>query len=205
MPRCHKLLAVLVVLASPPCWAEEILPAGRRLAQKLDAMDVEHLWLSGQSVNWKTGEPFAESKPSKGRHTHCSAFAAEACRRLGIYLLHPPEHSTVLLSNAQYDWLFLHIRQGTRLDAIARWPSGSTLCQRRLSCCGRIQGKRSQSSGPYCDCPPEHEKQREDRGRRSPDHSGGTPERPQHKFARGVQTPSGRLGKTAHPLLCPQS
>ena len=105
MPRCLKMLVVLVVLASLPCRAEEISPAGRRLAQKLDAMDVEHLWLPGQAVAWKTGEPLA-TQPGKGHHTHCSAFAAEACRRLGIYLLRPPEHSTVLLANAQYDWLF---------------------------------------------------------------------------------------------------
>ena len=67
-------------------------------------MDVQHRWLPGKTVNWKTGEPLSDKPPTKG-HTHCSAFAAEACRRLGIYLLHPPEHSTVLLANAQYDWL----------------------------------------------------------------------------------------------------
>lgn len=106
MPKCCKLLVVLVVFASLPCRGEEISPAGRRLAQNLDAMDVEHLWLAGHTVAWKTGKPLADSKPTKGHHTHCSAFAAEACRRLGIYLLRPPEHSTVLLANAQYDWLF---------------------------------------------------------------------------------------------------
>jgi len=105
MPRCFKLLVVLIAFAALTCRAEEISPAGRWLTEKLDAMDVEHLWLSGKSVNWKTGEPRGESRPGKG-HTHCSAFAAEACRRLGIYLLRPPEHSTVLLANAQYDWLF---------------------------------------------------------------------------------------------------
>jgi len=106
MPRCFKLLIVLIAFAALPCRAEEISPAGQRLAQKLDAMDVEHLWLPGTSVNWKTGEPLANTQPSKGHHTHCSAFAAEACRRLGIYLLRPPEHPQMLLANAQYDWLF---------------------------------------------------------------------------------------------------
>jgi len=106
MPRYFKLLIILIAFAALPCRAEEISPAGRSLAQKLDAMDVEHLWLPGTSVNWKTGEPLAGSKPSKGQHTHCSAFAAEACRRLGIYLLRPPEHPQMLLANAQYDWLF---------------------------------------------------------------------------------------------------
>jgi hypothetical protein len=105
MSRCFGLLVVLVVLTSLPCRAEEISPAGLRLAQKLDAMDVEHLWLPGQSVAWKTGKPL-ENQSGKVHSTHCSAFAAEACRRMGIYLLRPPEHPTLMLANAQYDWLF---------------------------------------------------------------------------------------------------
>jgi hypothetical protein len=105
MPRCLILLPALIALASLPCQAEEISPAGRRLAEKLDAMDVEHHWLPGQSVAWKTGEPIGEPKPGRG-HTHCSAFAAAACLRLDIYLLRPPEHPTQLLANAQCDWLF---------------------------------------------------------------------------------------------------
>ena len=106
MPRCFKVLVVLATFAAIPCRAEEISPAGRWLTERLDAMDVEHLWLPGTSVNWQTGKPLGKAPSGKGNHTHCSAFAAEACRRLGIYLLHPPEHSTVLLANAQYDWLF---------------------------------------------------------------------------------------------------
>ena len=31
--------------------------------------------------------------------------AAAAAKRLGIYILRPPEHSQELLANAQYDWL----------------------------------------------------------------------------------------------------
>jgi hypothetical protein len=74
-------------------------------------MDVEHHWLrSHEHVAWKTGLPM---KTEHGRRlalladdeTHCSAFAAAAADALGIYLLHPPEHSTVLLANAQFDWL----------------------------------------------------------------------------------------------------
>ena len=38
--------------------------------------------------------------------THCSAFAASEAEKLGIYLLHPPEHSATLLANAQQEWLF---------------------------------------------------------------------------------------------------
>ena len=57
---------------------------------------------------WSTGRQASRSqKRSRARaRTRIAALAAEACRRLGIYLLRPPEHSTVLLANAQYDWLF---------------------------------------------------------------------------------------------------
>jgi hypothetical protein len=106
MPRCLILLPALIALASLPCQAEEISTAGNRLAQKLDAMEVDHLWLPGKRVHWKTGEPIADSPADSRGHTHCSAFAAAACLRLGIYLLRPPEHPTQLLANAQYDWLF---------------------------------------------------------------------------------------------------
>jgi hypothetical protein len=105
MRKYSNVLAVLVLLLGLPAWAEEISPAGRQLAQSLDSMNVEQLWLAGKPIKWKTGEPIGDSPPIKG-HTHCSAFAAEACRRLGVYLLRPPDHSTVLLANAQYDWLF---------------------------------------------------------------------------------------------------
>ncbi|MDR3637607.1 MAG: hypothetical protein P4L84_27625 [Isosphaeraceae bacterium] len=82
--------------------APMVSPAGQRLAQILDEMDVEHHWLPGEGIRWKTGEP----DPKSHQHaTHCSAFAAAACDRLGAYLLRPPEHSQVLLANAQYEWL----------------------------------------------------------------------------------------------------
>jgi hypothetical protein len=100
-----KLLAFLIVVAPLPCRGEEISPAGLWLTRKLDAMDVEHLWLAGKRVNWKTGQSLAGTPKGNGSHTHCSAFAAEACRRLGVYLLSPPEHSATLLANAQDDWL----------------------------------------------------------------------------------------------------
>ncbi len=79
-------------------------PAALRLAARYDSMDVEHHWLAGHHINWLTGIP-DNGKPAK---THCSAFVAAACDRLGIYLLHPPEHSTKNLANAQFRWLVEH-------------------------------------------------------------------------------------------------
>ncbi len=68
------------------------------------SLDVENLWLAGSHINWETG---VADKPdaTSGNHTHCSAFAAAACKKLDIYLLRPPEHKQILLANGQYDWL----------------------------------------------------------------------------------------------------
>lgn len=98
----------LVALASSahgqvksPCCGP-ISPDGQRLLAFLDSLNVEQHWPAGWHVNWKTGEPERQTeKPT----SHCSAFAAAAADRLGIYILRPPEHPQVLLANAQFDWL----------------------------------------------------------------------------------------------------
>jgi hypothetical protein len=88
-----------------PCCGP-VTPAGERLASSLDNMDVESKWLAHEHVNWETGEPDrGASDEGPGTHTHCSAFAAAAAKRMGVYLLRPPEHGQVLLANAQAEWL----------------------------------------------------------------------------------------------------
>ena len=88
-----------------------VTPEGKWLATSLDRLDVEHHWLRGyEHIAWRTGLPLLaahgkELTPLARDETHCSAFAAAAADSLGIYLLHPPEHSHVLLANAQSDWL----------------------------------------------------------------------------------------------------
>ena len=83
-----------------------ITPAGARLATTLDSMNVESLWLAHEHVNWETGEPDrGADDEGPGNHTHCSAFAAAAAKKLGVYLLRPPEHGQLLLANAQAEWL----------------------------------------------------------------------------------------------------
>lgn len=91
--------------AHEPCCGP-ITPAGDRLAATLDSMDVESLWLAHEHVNWETGEPDRGGvDEGQGNHTHCSAFAAAAAKKLDVYLLRPPEHGQVLLANAQSEWL----------------------------------------------------------------------------------------------------
>jgi hypothetical protein len=88
-----------------------VSPAGEWLAKSLDKLDVTHHWLRGtEHIAWRSGVPLLEEHgkkltPLAKDETHCSAFAAAAADQLGIYLLHPPEHSHVLLANAQHDWL----------------------------------------------------------------------------------------------------
>ena len=116
--KTHRFLATLLLalLISPiaiptaapaqhsPCCGP-ISPAGERLASFLDSMDVESLWLANQHVNWETGKPDrGAAYEGPGNHTHCSAFAAAAGKRLGVYMLRPPEHGQELLSNAQALW-----------------------------------------------------------------------------------------------------
>jgi hypothetical protein len=88
-----------------PCCGS-ITPAGDRLATMLDGMNVESLWIAGQHINWETGQPDRGGDyEGPGNHTHCSAFSAAVAKRLGIYLLRPPEHGQSLLANAQSKWL----------------------------------------------------------------------------------------------------
>ena len=101
-PSPHPITAA----AESPSCCGAITPAGERLAATLDSMKVESLWLAHEHVNWETGEPDrGADDEGPGNHTHCSAFAAAAAKRLGVYLLRPPEHGQVLLANAQAAWL----------------------------------------------------------------------------------------------------
>jgi hypothetical protein len=100
-----SLILILWFGAAPLAGAGEITPDGQKLAAVLDSTQVNQLWLAGGQVNWQTGQPTGKIYANNLAHTHCSAFAAAVAKKLGVYLLHPPEHSTYLLANAQQDWL----------------------------------------------------------------------------------------------------
>ena len=99
-----RIVASLLILARIAI-AGPITDEGEKLVRFLDSMHVEEHWIAGAIVEWRTGEPTGKPVKDDGKHTHCSQFAAAACERLGIYLLRPPEHGSVLLANAQSDWL----------------------------------------------------------------------------------------------------
>jgi len=101
----RTFLALLLVVTSSHGFAAGITPAAREVAATIDGLDVERNWPAGVHVHWETGKPDGRPETSPGRHTHCSAFVAAAAKRLGIYILRPPEHPQILLANAQYEWL----------------------------------------------------------------------------------------------------
>jgi len=77
---------------------------GKKLKEFYLSLDVENLWIAGQHINWETGVA-DNPEATHNIKTHCSVFAAAACKKLNIYILRPPEHAQTLLANAQYDWL----------------------------------------------------------------------------------------------------
>jgi hypothetical protein len=85
--------------------AQGVIPIsaeGQRLRAALDAMDVEHLWLPGEHIDWRTGMPDGK-RVEAGPHTHCSAFLAAFCVKQSIPILLPPPQKH--LANRQQDWL----------------------------------------------------------------------------------------------------
>lgn len=105
------LFLILLLWTKPLGWAAEpsccgpVTAEGSRLLSVLESMNVESLWLAHEHINWETGEPDkGEDYTGPGRSTHCSAFAAAAGKRLGVYMLRPPEHGQILLANAQAAW-----------------------------------------------------------------------------------------------------
>jgi hypothetical protein len=103
--QTRYLLIALMLWGTQAAAAGDISPQATRLAQIIDSLDVESHWPAGVHVQWDTGVPDGRPETAVGKHTHCSAFVAAAARRVGIYILRPPEHPQILLANAQYDWL----------------------------------------------------------------------------------------------------
>jgi glutamine amidotransferase-like uncharacterized protein len=130
----HLFLRVAFVLiaATPFLKATEISDRGspsvitakaRDFARVLDEMDVEKYWQPGIAIHWKTGK----HDPQQSQHaTHCSAFVAAACERFGVYILRPPDHSQVLLANAQQKWL-LHAGEKDGWRQVKSWSAAQRL------------------------------------------------------------------------------
>jgi hypothetical protein len=99
------LLGLALVCGVGRASADPAAQAAQLLFQIIDSLDVEHHWPAGEHVSWESGIPDGRPESGAGKHTHCSAFVAAAAKRVGIYVLRPPERPQLLLANAQYDWL----------------------------------------------------------------------------------------------------
>jgi hypothetical protein len=130
------VLVLLVACGSPavraqPCCGP-IAAEGQRLAVFLDGTGVDHLWLAGRHVDWRTGETDRAQPGGPDAKTHCSAFVAAVADRLGVYVLRPPEHPQSLLANAQIGWL---AQQGRSYG----WhPVGDALSAQQLANTGAL-------------------------------------------------------------------
>jgi hypothetical protein len=96
--------AISIPAAETSCCGP-ISARGHRLLAVLDGMNVEALWLAHEHVNWETGLPDkGPDYDGPGKSTHCSAFAAAVGKKVGVYMLCPPDHGQILLANAQAEW-----------------------------------------------------------------------------------------------------
>jgi hypothetical protein len=100
------VLAPLAAQGQPCCGP--ITPQGHQLERFLDGSGVDHLWLAGWHIDWRTGAANRQEPGGREAKTHCSAFVAAMAERLRIYWLRPPEHPQELLANAQMRWLRDH-------------------------------------------------------------------------------------------------
>ena len=87
-----SIVSAFALLLAGPGAAEDITPAAQKAAAVIDTLDVEQHWPAGVHVHWESGEPDGRPETSSGKHTHCSAFVASAAKRLGVYILRPPQH-----------------------------------------------------------------------------------------------------------------
>jgi hypothetical protein len=117
-----------------PCCGP-ITAQGHQLERFLDDSGVDHLWLAGWHVDWRTGERDHAEPGGAAAKSHCSAFAAAMAERLRIYVLRPPEHRQELLANAQMRWLRDHGAEqgwralGTQVDAQAAANRGELVLE----------------------------------------------------------------------------
>jgi hypothetical protein len=115
------LIATLAFTGGGRAAADAVTPQAQRIVSALDGMGVETKWIAGAHIYWESGLPTGVPETSPGKHTHCSAFVASAAKKLGVYILRPPEHGQQLLANAQNEWLPADgAKQGWRKLADAR-------------------------------------------------------------------------------------
>ena len=87
LARILAVVGLALTMGAAQGQVSEVARRGHALSQELDAMNVERLWLSGRDVDEKTGATRTTPVIKDGSLTHCGAFVAAACARLGVDLL----------------------------------------------------------------------------------------------------------------------
>jgi hypothetical protein len=64
-----------------PCCGP-ITPQGRQLERFLDDSGVDHLWVTGWHIDWRTRSADRQEPGGREAETHCSAFVAAMAERL---------------------------------------------------------------------------------------------------------------------------
>lgn len=83
---------------------------GYRLKKFLKGLGVVAKWQSGYDIDWETG--VALSKVKTNNRTYCTRFVAAACKKGGVYTLHPLYQDDKFGANRLYDWL--HTREARK-------------------------------------------------------------------------------------------
>lgn len=84
---------------------KNITIGGQSLAVLFNQTNVEFLWKNKNAINWFNGQSIHDLSGELPKLNHSGAYIASVLRKLGIYILQPPQASQTLLENNQHDWL----------------------------------------------------------------------------------------------------
>jgi hypothetical protein len=102
LARILAVVGLAFAMGAAQGQVSEVARRGHAQSRELDAMNVERLWLSGRDVDEKTGATRNTPVIKDGSLTHCGAFVAAACARLGVDLPRPGARTE---ADAVCDWL----------------------------------------------------------------------------------------------------
>jgi hypothetical protein len=91
-------------LRAQPCCGK-ITPNGQRMAAFLDSTDVDHLWIAGHRVDWRTGKPASVTYGVGDTGTHCGGYVAAVAQKLRVYILRTSDPFRDPEANLQAIWL----------------------------------------------------------------------------------------------------
>ncbi|MCX6243933.1 MAG: hypothetical protein NTU98_04445 [Bacteroidetes bacterium] len=99
-------LLLSVTCPGLPAFSQGITAKGTQLLLYYNHLDVEHLWLRGNAINWQSGATTGLNDSASMRYGHAAEFVAAVCKKLKVRFPGPDECiKGELLVNAQYKWM----------------------------------------------------------------------------------------------------